>query len=915
MHSALEHGRDEIFGCDAELAALTALLVSRGSEPAALVVTAAAGMGKTTLVRAALVRAEELGLRVLAARPALGEAELPYVGLGDLLAPLVPGALASLAAPQRAAVAAALAREGSVTTVDPHALSRGLLELLRAEATEGDLLVVVDDVQWLDRPTHDALTFALRRIERVPIRLLVSMRVDAEEAAPPLGLEDWTDVQTLAIAPMGPTDLGALVRQRLGVQLSRPRLELLERQTGGNPMFALELVRAATMGTPAQQPTTLVQSLQRRVAVLDPETRETVRAAAAALQPTPDLLLRAGCSRAGIEGAIAAGILQLNGERLAFTHPLLASAAYDSLLSDDRRRIHHRLGEASADGVERGHHAARAAQPPDPAAAATLDKSADEAAALGDHAGAAAFLRRADELAPGSVDRELRAATELLLGGDVPAAASLSASLVDRLPPGRDRAAARLHLVNSSTGSTMSYDDGLAELAAALADAAGDDAMEAELYLDRAAIMLGTCNLEAALADARRAADLAERTQLTPLLVEALAGIGMAESMLGFGVTSAARRAVDLWDGVSFTEMPPRMTMACVCIPALQFAEAERLLEEEVAFAQERGFEPLEVIARGHLAHAQLRAGRWPDALRNANRSHEHARQASEPQVVAGTAYALAMTLASLGKHAEAHALASEALEVAEATNDFWFRISHRAVLGQIALTEGDARRAIEWLEPAWALMLERGLGDLSLFPVAHTLTEALVAVGRVDETLAIAGALRDCRAGGSAWCRAMTARCEGLAASARGEQATARAAFAAALEAHAELPEPFEHARTLLLLGRAERRARSWGAARIALTGAHDRFEALGAVRWTELAAADLARLPGRRPADGQGLSVREREIAEFVASGLANREIAARLHLSISTVETNLSRTYSKLGIRSRTELAALLTSRESA
>jgi DNA-binding NarL/FixJ family response regulator len=115
--------------------------------------------------------------------------------------------------------------------------------------------------------------------------------------------------------------------------------------------------------------------------------------------------------------------------------------------------------------------------------------------------------------------------------------------------------------------------------------------------------------------------------------------------------------------------------------------------------------------------------------------------------------------------------------------------------------------------------------------------------------------------------------------------------------------------------MGRTERSARSWGAARAAFTGALGRFELLGATRWVEQVSADLARLPGRRPADVRELSTREQEVAELVAVGLSNKDIAARLHLSVSTVEANLSKAYAKLGVRSRTELAARLAGRESA
>ena len=265
------------------------------------------------------------------------------------------------------------------------------------------------------------------------------------------------------------------------------------------------------------------------------------------------------------------------------------------------------------------------------------------------------------------------------------------------------------------------------------------------------------------------------------------------------------------------------------------------------------------------------------------------------------------MLEASLGRHDEARALASAALAEAEATGDFWFTISHRAVLGQIAITENDAVAATDALEPAWALMLERGLGDLSLFPVAQTLGEAYVDAGRLDDATVVAATLRASPVGEQPWCRAMASRIDALVASARGEHAAAQAAFAAALDAHSNLPEPLEHARTLLLVGRAERRARNWGAARTALTDALTRFEQLGAASWAENTGAEIARLPGRRPADKDVLTTREREVAELVASGLANKEVAARLHVSLRTVEATLSKVYVKLGVRSRTELAA--------
>jgi DNA-binding CsgD family transcriptional regulator len=154
-----------------------------------------------------------------------------------------------------------------------------------------------------------------------------------------------------------------------------------------------------------------------------------------------------------------------------------------------------------------------------------------------------------------------------------------------------------------------------------------------------------------------------------------------------------------------------------------------------------------------------------------------------------------------------------------------------------------------------------------------------------------------------------MAARVAAVCAADAGDVRAARRELEVALAAHHDLPEPFEHARTLHLAGRVERAARNWGAARALYGDALERFDALGAARWAEKVAADLARLPGRRPAADDSLTAREREVAELVAAGLANKEVAARIFVSVRTVEATLSRVYGKLGVRSRTELASRL------
>ena len=905
----------EIIGREDDLALVDAFIDEAQGGPAALVLEGEPGMGKTTIVRAALGRAAAAGLRVFAARPAAGEAELPYVGLADLLATASRDFLAELPGAQRYAIEAALVRGGSGAVIDSHALSRAVLELLRFEAASGDLVLVVDDVQWLDRPTVAALTFALRRIGPLPVRLLVAMRTDGSRAQLPFGLVDWDDVRRVEVGALSATDLGALLARRLGEQLPRPRLEALRRASGGNPMFALELARQDDSAKASRFPT-LPLVLEQRLRTLDSDTRAALTVAAAALQPSADLLLRAGVGRAELRSALASGILEVDGERLSFAHPLLGAAAYELLLPDERRQIHARLAAASLDAVERGHHVSRSAANPDEAAAQSLDDAAEAAASLGDHAAAAEFLVRAAELSLDPIgepvqQREVRAAEELQLSGDVEAAATLARSLVGRLPRGVARARARWTLVSCTVGSGRSYEEGLGELALALEDAEADDATSAQLHVEMAETYAGMGRLEQSLGHLDTAIELATRAGATAVQAVALGYVGLFGCLLGRDTADSARRGLALWDESigSSVAYSPRMSLAEVCIYATEFAEAERLYREEIAMAEERGLEAVEVIARCHLAETQLRAGRWSAALSNARLGVAHARQAAHPQIITGVLYALAMVEALLGHHEEARARATEALAAAEATDDFWHTVNNRSVLGLVALAEDDPEGAVEALEPAWSLMLERGLGDLSIFPVAHVLGEALVAVGRLDDALAVAETLLACPVGKRPWCQAMARRCTALAASARGDHVGARLAIEAALQAHIDLPEPFEHARTLQLSGRVERSARNWGAARAVLVDALERFDALGAGGWAERTAADLARLPGRRPADAHELTTREREIAELVAGGLANKEVATRLFVSLRTVEATLTKVYAKLEVRSRTELAGRL------
>jgi DNA-binding CsgD family transcriptional regulator len=227
------------------------------------------------------------------------------------------------------------------------------------------------------------------------------------------------------------------------------------------------------------------------------------------------------------------------------------------------------------------------------------------------------------------------------------------------------------------------------------------------------------------------------------------------------------------------------------------------------------------------------------------------------------------------------------------------------AALGFLELSLGDHEAAHRRLEPLSDMVAAIGLGEPGVVRFLPDEIEALVALGALDRARVLTTMLEERgHALDRPWAIATGARSSALVAAADGDFDRARDALGRALAAHDRLSEPFERGRTLLVQGMIERRAKQRGEARGALTGALEVFDSLGAPLWAEKAAAELARIPGRAPSSGE-LSATERAIAELVAAGLSNKEIAAKLFVTVRTVEANLTRIYGKLGVHSRTEL----------
>ena len=265
------------------------------------------------------------------------------------------------------------------------------------------MLVAVDDLQWLDPPTALVLEFVARRLAAEPVGLLLAERA-AGDGDPPLGL-GRSDLELVRVR-LGPLSTGALhrlLRRRLDVALPRPALHRVHAASGGNPFYALELVRALQSrrgriqpGRPLPVPETLEAILRERLEVLPLRARKVLAAAAALARPTEAILE----DSLALEQAFEAGIIELSDGDVRFSHPLLASAAYTSIPAADRRRLHRHLAEVVSDSEERARHLALGAEEPNEEVADALDDAAREAAARGAPAAAAELVELAIRLTP-----------------------------------------------------------------------------------------------------------------------------------------------------------------------------------------------------------------------------------------------------------------------------------------------------------------------------------------------------------------------------------------------------------------------------------------------------------------------------------------------------------------------------------
>jgi DNA-binding CsgD family transcriptional regulator/uncharacterized protein HemY len=340
-----------------------------------------------------------------------------------------------------------------------------------------------------------------------------------------------------------------------------------------------------------------------------------------------------------------------------------------------------------------------------------------------------------------------------------------------------------------------------------------------------------------------------------------------------------------------------------------EIERARAVFERLLAGSDERGELVSYFWMRLHLCELALREGDWPTAERLLDEWAE----TTERELFVEPYYPRCRALLAAGRGLadEAAEWAAETIARAQAIDHQWDWLEGLRALAVAALLAREPARAADSLRAVWEHTTREGVDEPGVFPVAPELVETLVDLGELDEARAVTARLRAVsERHRHPWGLVSAARCGALIRLAEPPYDDAAAAeLEAAATAYGDLGLRFDRARTLLSLGRARRRAKKWGAARGSLEAAISAFETLGSTGWATNARAELVRIGARRPRSSGELTATEREIVELAAKGLANKEIAQALSLAVHTVEVHLSRSYAKLGIRSRVQLASKL------
>ncbi|MFE9022741.1 AAA family ATPase [Streptomyces sp. NPDC007808] len=920
-------GREELFGAAREQ-------LERGGS---VLLHGPAGIGKSTVLRALAAEYGHEARTVLRCSPTETESHLPFLALADLLGLVLDEVSDRLPAAQRTALEAALTGRGESTLQrDGLALRLAVLSALRALAEAGPVLVVADDLQWLDPASAELLGFAARRLGDTPVRMLCAVRTEDQEydrhlrAAPP-------DTLAVRLGPLTRAQMSALLDHRGFTGLPRSTVRDIHRTSGGNALFALELGRALAenptpprAGEPLPVPTSLRALVLNRLEMLSQEARRTLLVASAGARPTLALLHAAGRHNAEAETAQAAelGLLatEPEGPALRFAHPMISAALYAEAPAQERRAAHTALSTAASDPIERARHLALATSGTDPEVAARLA----EAAALARDRGAPSVAAQLSLLAarhtpadgpPRPEVLRLDAAEDAVTAGELDLARDIAREVLTRATVPADRVRAWIIVIDTA-GHAMTEVD--AVFPQALADAGEDPRLLALVHYQltwRAVLVKG--DFDEAREEAAYAAALAARADDRYTELMALAFQAQIETLMGHPDAPATiRRAL---------QEPQDPRVACHhngagysrfrwLIMSDQLPEARTAVTTLLREVRRHGWVESEVHFLRGVAETELHSGHCGHALDLARESLRLARDTGIGEVASAVLTSLAE--AAGGEVDRALALAREALEHAERDGDQMYCSRALAALGHAQLVAGDTSAAVGSLRRVREVEQSLGITDPARGRWHGDLAEALVRGGELAEAQDVIDVTREQALRlnrGSVL--AVLDRAEALVRAARGEQEAAVAQATSAQDRLGRLGYGLEEARAAFALAQ----LRTSAPGPTSYDEATRLFRRCRALPWlrrveaaTEARRAQAVPTPasapnGRDGVDGlDGLASMERQVAALVMEGATNREIATRLFISVKTVEATLTRVYRKLGIRSRVDIVRLAAGR---
>jgi len=903
-----------VLGREDALTALDRSLDDGRSRPTVVCIRGEAGIGKTVLLESAREMARERGYRILVCRPTSAETQLSFAALSDLLDPLAPE-MDRLPRPQRVALDIALLRRTpSDRGPDVRTVGAATLSLLNEACRESPVLVEVDDAQWLDPPSLQAVIFAVRRC-RGPFVLASALRDGFESPLTTIIPPGAGEPHILHIGPLPSATLSHLLRERLGRVVDRATMSRVAAISGGNPLFALELARSTHGFGPSPAPhSELTRTMRARYDALPAAARDALLMVSALAAPTAELVHEAGIEapEAALDPAEQEGIIRWSGHRLDFSHPMWREVIYQGAEPHTRRAAHRTLSSVVRDMEERARHLAQSSVRLEPGILRSIVTGASAARLRGAPSAAAGLLGLAFERGATSPVLRLQAAVDHFVAGEPECARRLATALVDEGEPGSPRAAA-LRLLGEICLHDEDFTSAVPFLQQAHDEATGEPATRAEVSIDLAFALSHLGDNDQGYTWALRAEAYAAATGDGAVTAEASAAAAVLHFLTGHGVdVERIDRALGTEDAdrASPPYRWPAMCAAVVFLGSQDVDRARTALDQARQRCRDRGLESGLWFVLMRQTELAMWEGDVASAQASARELAEWSMVARDDSLSAGVGAIHIVLSAWCGQLEDARAAYQQFLELDAGAHPI-HTFAAMAALGMAEHAADHIPEAAALLEPVADITLALHIGEPMATPFFAEATEVLVAAGRSDKALALVEMLERWAArSGTRWPSGVGHRGRAALCLEANDLEEAEAELGLALAAFDTHALRYETARTYLLLGAVQRRRRQRARARESLARAQELFALMGAAGWSARAQQEGERL-GLQRLDAIELTASERRIAELAASGLTNAAAAARLAISPKTVEAHLARVYRKLGIRSRAELGHWLAS----